>query len=199
MNLPHGSHFGLIAQDVEKVLPDLVNDTKFETAMAQPQAIEIASPLTQESKKTETNSEIIEFKSLNYTELIPVLIKAVQELNDELKSEIRNLKSEIDKLKSAKFPGNSLNMDLSSASLVQNVPNPFTNATTIKYTLPSKFNSAQVIITDKNGKQLKQLNISGSGKGSINIDAATFSSGTYQYTLIIDGKLMDTKQMILTK
>src|SRR6266498_5106657 len=54
MNLPQGSHFGLIAQDVEKVLPDLVNDTKFETAMAQPQAAETALPQIQESGKTET-------------------------------------------------------------------------------------------------------------------------------------------------
>ncbi len=51
MNLPQGSHFGLIAQDVEKILPDLVNDTKFETAMAQPQATEAALQQTQEAGK----------------------------------------------------------------------------------------------------------------------------------------------------
>src|SRR4030095_4777373 len=49
MNLPQGSHFGLIAQDVEKILPDLINDTKFETAMAQPPGA--ALPQTQESGK----------------------------------------------------------------------------------------------------------------------------------------------------
>jgi len=199
MNLPQGSHFGLIAQDVEKVLPDLVNETKFETAMAQPQAIETASPLTQESKKTETKSEIIEFKALNYTEFIPVLIKGMQELNDELKSEVRNLKSEINKLKSAIPSSNSLSTSLSSASLVQNIPNPFNHTTTINYTLPEKYCSAKIIITDKNGKTLKDVNVSGSGKGSLNINASTFSSGAYQYSLYIDGRLIDTKQMILAK
>jgi hypothetical protein len=95
MNLPQGSHFGLIAQDVEKLLPDLVNDTKFETAMAQPHATEAALQQTQEVAKTETKSEIIEFKALNYTELIPVLIKGMQELeqeNTQLKSELEELK-----------------------------------------------------------------------------------------------------------
>jgi len=216
MNLPQGSHFGLIAQDVEKILPDLVNDTKFETAMAQPQTTEAALQQAQESGKTETKSEIIEFKALNYTELIPVLIKGMQELskiseglltqNDELKSEVRNLlagqaslKSEIDKLKSAKFSGNFLSTNLSSSSLVQNFPNPFTNATTIKYTLPSKFTSAQIIITDKSGKQLKQLNISGYGNGTLHMDASTLSSGTYNYSLVVDGKIVSTKQMVVAK
>jgi flagellar hook assembly protein FlgD len=73
------------------------------------------------------------------------------------------------------------------------------STTTIYYTLPEKSSSAKIIITDKNGKTLKELNVSGNGKGSIDVDAATFSSGIYQYSLIVDGKLMDTKQMILTK
>jgi hypothetical protein len=210
MNLPQGSHFGLIAQDVEKVLPDLVNDTKFETAMAYPQAAEAALQQVHESGKTETQSEIIEFKALNYTELIPVLIKGMQELsriNDEKDTKINNLQKQIDELKAiiiSKNQNNTLpqtetSTKITSASLAQNVPNPFTNTTTIKYTLPSKFTSAQIIISDKNGKQLKQLNISGSGNGTLYIDASILSSGTYQYSLIIDGKMVDTKQMILTR
>ncbi len=146
---------------------------------------------------------------LRYDNFIVPLVKAVQELskmsegligeNDELKSEVRNLKSEIDKLKSAISSGNSLSTSLSSASLVQNVPNPFTNATTIKYTLPSKFTSAQLIITDKNGRQLKQLNISDKGNGTLHVDASTLSSGTYNYSLIVDGKVISSKQMVLVK
>src|SRR6266542_1758179 len=160
MNLPQGSHFGLIAQDVEKLLPDLVNDTKFETAMAQPQTTEAALPQIQESGKTETQSEIIEFKALNYTELIPVLIKGMQELstiNDEKatrinaqQKQINGLQKQIDELKAIVLRSNAqtgTNTKIANASLAQNVPNPFTNATTIKYTLPSKFTSAQIIIT----------------------------------------------------
>jgi hypothetical protein len=130
----------------------------------------------------------------------------MQELNDELKSEVRNLlagqaslKSEIDKLKSAKFQANSLGTNLSNTSLVQNVPNPFRNTTTIKYTLPSKFTSAQIIITDKNGKQLRQFNISDSGNGVLHVDASPLSSGIYYYSLVIDGKITSTKQMVVAK
>ncbi|MEM1973256.1 MAG: tail fiber domain-containing protein [Thermoplasmata archaeon] len=65
-NFPDGKRFGLIAQEVEKILPEIVN-------------------------YDENNDE----KSLNYVELIPWLIKAVQELkeeNEKLKKEIEALK-----------------------------------------------------------------------------------------------------------
>ena len=45
----------------------------------------------------------------------------------------------------------------------------------------------------------KQANISGHGKGSVSINASTLAAGTYNYSLWIEGKLIDTKQMILTK
>jgi hypothetical protein len=65
--------------------------------------------------------------------------------------------------------------------------------------LPQKFTSAQIIMIDKNGNAVKQLNISGTGKGSITIDATTLSSGVYSYSLIVDGKLIATKQMVFSK
>ena len=133
-------------------------------------------------------------------------------MNDEkdeainsLKSEIRNLKSEIDELKTT-FSANTSTTNyklqtanLTSASLEQNMPNPFRNATRINYILPQQFSSAKIIITDKSGKTLKESNISGGGKGSLNVDASTISAGSYQYSLYINGKLMDTKQMVLLK
>src|SRR5215831_15342539 len=67
-----------------------------------------------------------------------------------------------------------------ASSLQQNVPNPFTNTTSIGYSLNQKFTTAQIIITDKMGNKLKAINISGSGKGTINVDASTLSSGAYQ-------------------
>ena len=86
-----------------------------------------------------------------------------------------------------------------ASTLQQNVPNPFTHTTTIGYTLPQKFTSAQIVITDKNGVTIKSVNISGIGKGNINVDASILSSGAYQYSLMIDGKVIATKRMVLAK
>ena len=85
------------------------------------------------------------------------------------------------------------------ASLSQNIPNPFSNTTTINYSLPKTYSSAKIIITNRNGVALKQISLNAKGKGSIKIDAATLSSGAYQYTLYVDGKIIDTKRMVSSK
>ncbi len=170
MNLPQGSHFGLIAQDVEKILPDLVNDTKFETAMAQPQATEAALPQTQEAGKTETQSETIEFKALNYTELIPVLIKGMQELeqeNTQLKSELTELKQLVNQ-----YIKPAAAASLSKATLGQNYPNPFTKSTVISFSIPTESNSANIVVTQMgSGKIIKTLPVS-IGTSQVALDAA---------------------------
>lgn len=94
---------------------------------------------------------------------------------------------------------NKKTISLSSASLEQNIPNPFNNTTTISYTLPQQYSSAKIIITAQNGKVLKEVNVSGSGKGSVHIDASTLANGAYHYSLYVEGKLIDSKQMVLAK
>ena len=73
------------------------------------------------------------------------------------------------------------------------------NTTTIKYNLPQKFINAQIVIADINGKLLKQVNVTTGGKGTVNIDATALSAGTYNYSLIVDGRVITSKQMVLVK
>jgi len=131
------------------------------------------------------------------------LVKAVQELskeNNELKSRLEKLEATTNVKQSDQMSAQSAKIaTISSASLEQNKPNPFNRATTISYTLPQQFSTAKIIITDKSGNTLKSINVSGTGKGSLNVDATTLSSGTYQYSLYVDGRLINSKQMVLTK
>jgi hypothetical protein len=145
---------------------------------------------------------------LRYDNFVVPLVKAVQELskmNDEKDAKINalqnqndDLKKRIDRLEAMMNIGQS-SMKLSDASLAQNVPNPFTGTTTISYSLPATFTTAQIIITDKSGRQLKQLNISGTGNGAVNIDASVLTAGAYNYSLIVDGRIISSKQMIVGK
>ncbi|MEP7143566.1 MAG: tail fiber domain-containing protein [Ferruginibacter sp.] len=136
---------------------------------------------------------------LRYDNFIAPLVKAVQELaqqNTELKKELEALKSIV---LSGDHPSTKNTVILSAASFEQNVPNPFTNTTTINYNLPQQYSSAKIILTDKNGRTLKEVSISGMGKGSLKIDSSLISSGAYNYSLYVNEKLIDTKQMLLVK
>ncbi len=132
---------------------------------------------------------------LRYSDFVVPLVKAVQELsrqNEDLQKQVNELKAIINNnVKS--------NITLSDVSLEQNKPNPFNRTTTIAYTLPLKFSKAQIVITDEGGKILKQIAISGTGKGTVNIDAAALPTGAYNYALVIDERLISSKKMILGK
>jgi hypothetical protein len=152
---------------------------------------------------------------LRYAEFVVPLVKAVQELsdqNDQLKKnydvQIADLQKQIDALKALIVSGDHMQITSNNlpatagATLRQNIPNPFNHTTTIQYSLPKRFSVAKIIVTDKLGKVLKEVNLAGSpGKISVNnngnivLDASTLSSGTYQYSMVVDGKLIDTKQM----
>jgi len=139
---------------------------------------------------------------LRYAEFVVPLVKSVQELsqqNEEMKNKIEKLEAAIAQNNSGSVSAASANVTITDASIGQNTPNPFNRNTTISYTLPQKFSSAQININDQNGRVVKQINISGAGKGVVNIDASTLSSGTYSYALVVDGKRISSKQMILAK
>jgi len=204
MNLPQGSHFGLIAQDVEKILPHLVNDTKFETAMAQSHVTKAVLQQAQESGKTNPKPEVIEFKALNYTELIPIIIKGIQEqqqMIDNLQQQNEKQQEQIDRLEQiiTKLTSSSQSsVNGSAAYLEQNAPNPFNQNTLIKYFLPQNIDAA-INITDINGKIIKTIVVTGKGSGQLILDAQQLAAGTYQYSLIVNGKVIDTKKMVLTR
>lgn len=80
--------------------------------------------------------------------------------------------------------------------LNQNVPNPFNENTVITYSIPKTFSQAQMIFTSTNGQVVKIVDIKQQGKGSLNVFARDLSSGLYTYTLIVDGKTIDTKKMV---
>ena len=43
------------------------------------------------------------------------------------------------------------------------------------------------------------MNLGGRGKGSIEMNTATLAQGAYNYSLYVDGRLVDSKQMLLMK
>lgn len=200
MNLPVGKHYGLIAQDVEEILPGLVKKTEFNTAKAQPHAA------------ANDAGEIIDFKAVNYTELIPIMIKAMQEQQEQITAhlgKIEKLEVENQQMKQD-MQHCCLNHSTGSvkdkvqqpasekASLEQNAPNPFTEQTVIRYYIPAG-NAAVLKIMSLDGKEMHSTAISKTGYGELTFSGSTLAAGTYTYTLIVNGKAIESRIMILSE
>jgi len=159
---------------------------------------------------------------LRYAEFVVPLVKAVQELsieNDELKNTNESLQNEVNDLKNKmdmilqKMGVNESNQISSvqssnskttmlqndAARLEQNKPNPAGNNTIINYYLPQSSTNAQLIINDAAGRTVKNIVLTNKGAGQVSFNTSALIQGNYFYTLIVDGKKIDTKQMILTK
>ncbi len=196
LNLASGLHYGVISQDLQKVFPELVKQESNHP---------IINPLT--GKVGET----VEYLGVNYMELIPITIAALQELNiknDELNTANAELKSQINLMnecvqslcaKQDRSYLKSAATEENQVLLFQNQPNPFNQSTVIRYKLSGDFNGGKIIIRDLNGSLVKQLSITQPGKGQVIINANELSAGTYTYTLEIAGESVDTKLMVVSK
>jgi hypothetical protein len=87
----------------------------------------------------------------------------------------------------------------SKTSLLQNTPNPFTDATQIRMVVADRATNASIVIFSLEGKQVKNLPVSGRGDTAVSIAGSDLAAGMYLYTLIVDGQIVDTKRMVLNK
>ena len=89
--------------------------------------------------------------------------------------------------------------------LYQNYPNPFNPVTNIRYSIipnvKGKTSKISLIVYDITGKETAVLVNEEQRAGIYEFDfnGSEHSSGVYFYTLIIDGKVIDTKKMLLIK
>jgi hypothetical protein len=129
-------------------------------------------------------------------------LKEQQVIIESLQSEIQELKmnsNSDNKLKSATVsPRTSQLLTNSTNVLYQNAPNPFSQSTTIEYSITENVQKAMICIYDMNGKQLKCIPLHFNGYANITINGSELKTGMYLYSLIADGQVIDTKRMILT-
>ncbi|HWJ28929.1 MAG TPA: T9SS type A sorting domain-containing protein, partial [Flavisolibacter sp.] len=140
-----------------------------------------------------------------YIELIPVLIKGIQE-QDQKMQQIVNLQQQINDLKLQILELKQMIQKQSGAQpsdagtgylLKQNTPNPVGNNTNISYTIPAGSVRTELILTNSLGQTIQTIAITGSGL--LNIDTSTLTNGVYFYSLVADGKTMITKKLVVSK
>lgn len=141
--------------------------------------------------------------SINYVEMVPLLVQSINELSNKIKK-LESNTSLVDEKTILESRERSLfDMPMSHCTeneavvLYQNTPNPFSESSTIKIDIPSSTNTAALLIYDMSGKQLQSIDITERGNVSVSITSESLSSGMYLYTLIADGKITNTKKMII--
>lgn len=93
--------------------------------------------------------------------------------------------------------GSTMGSSALAPALGQNIPNPFTGSTRIPYSIPSGNHTAKMLITHMGTGQIILDEEIDSSKTSMEISAGTLSSGTYSYSLIVDGRIIDTRVMVV--
>lgn len=181
-NFPEESQMGLIAQDIEQVLPNLVTDV---TAHA------IIDSLGN------TIAPTIVSKAVNYKGLIPLLIQGIKEqqaMIEQLQADVdaccagQNFKQhEIEEREELRIDG---------FELFQNVPNPFKQETRIDYTITEP-GRAKLIIQNEAGQLIKvafEETVS-EGRYQYNWNTVGLPSGVYYYSLFMND-IMQLKKAI---
>ena len=134
--------------------------------------------------------------SINYAEMVPILVKSLRELSTEL----TELKKELC-VERKKINATGLNETLGDTDIVQmsqNSPNPFSESSVITLNIPKSAKSAAIYIYDLSGKQVSNIPVQERGETNITVYASNLSAGMFIYSLVVDGKVCVTRRMVVT-
>lgn len=202
LRLGDGLQYGFVAQEVEKVIPELVRPA------------------------INPDGEEDDFVVMNYDGIIPVLTEAIKEQqeiiedqiviiddqelrNDQQQVLIEKQQAVIDQLIGRlqevesrlgiqnETPSNQTPQGpFGEIKLNQNRPNPADGRTIIDYTIPSEIAQAQLVIFDVTGAEVNRFEVQ-AGFGSLEIQAGELAAGTYLYTIEVEGQSVARRKMVI--
>lgn len=160
-NIPNDRHYGLSAQELQSIYPNLVKEGQDG------------------------------YLGVNYIELVPILIRSIQELNEKIET--------MESRKTVPTSTSDIDMAKNNKSvLYQNTPNPFGSQTVIKFSLSEEARDAFIYVFSVQGDLKKQISLKPS-QNSVVINAYDLTPGIYLYSLVVGGQEVATKRMIISK
>ncbi len=176
---PDRERMGFIAQDMENVFPGLVRESQYDGLLG-----------------------------VSYHDIIALLLEGIKEMQSQMETmesmmysqelDIVSMKNRLSTSGGGAAAGSG-SLQLAMPVLYDNTPNPFDVDTEIQYFLPATYQSASIMIHDMQGGPISSYPLLQSGFGSLLIQGAQMKAGMYLYTLIVDGKIIDSKRMILVE
>jgi len=209
------TRYGIIAQEMKELFPHsmgkLIEEDGTEYLTFNPNNLFYTSlKATQEigelALAQETKIEKLEKENTNLKAELRVIKTALKNYN--IDKENTNLKAELRAIKTAlKNNGidiaqnnnnyNSLKQEV--PQLLQNIPNPFGETTTIPYFLSQNTQNAYIVVYDDTGKTIEKHSLpvtEGAANLELSLMKTNFIPGIYSYSLVVDGILIDSKKMI---
>ncbi len=190
-----------------------VGKRQFEEKVLNTQAVGFAAQDVQKVFPEAVGTDADGYLNLNIHPILIAQVNAIKQQQAEIETlkakaaKVDDLQKQIDELK-AMIQGNAKpiaainqqDVSFETASLAQNIPNPPAgNSTKINYNIPTGAAKAELIIVDNAGRKIKTISLNTFGKGILNVDTKGLASGTYTYTMYVDGKMVDSKKMVLGK
>jgi len=164
---------GFIADEVQKIFPELV--------------------------KTDSKG----ISAINYDGMIPVLVSAIQAQQKQIAELQRSLDLKTDASQSDLPMNDKMHSSLDdNTRLLFNAPNPFSDYTKISYFISKEDmrSSTVMLIYNSSGKLIFEKDLDTiEGQNTIDIDLSSQSSGMYVYSLLLEGKTVDSKTMVISK
>ncbi len=163
---------------------------------------------------------------VEYEKVVPILVEAIEELNDEVEAKdsiINDMNARLTTLENclssilpflcqlnqsavqANTPASQeairaqLSVKLTNKETIvldQNVPNPFAEQTVINFSIPETVQKAQIHFYNSEGRIIQSVDVVERGLGSITVFGSDLSTGIYTYTLVADGISVATKKMM---
>ncbi len=211
MNLPEGNQIGLLAQDLERVFPELIGEVETDRKLFE------RHDGAEHQPHSPADRDEFKFKAVNYVGLIPVLIAGIQEQQAEmdvqraemdakdskiaeLETRLSRMEKLVESLVAERAAINTENTKVESIAanqLLGNRPNPFVGTTTVDFDIAPAIRQAELVILSPTGQVIRRVSIEGRGKGSIEVSMPNSMPGVYTYTIVADGLSLPAQMMTL--
>jgi hypothetical protein len=196
-NTPKGKQAGVIAQQLKEVLPEAVSGS--EKGLYKVSYNQIIPLLIETNKAQQKQIEKLKKKTESVKSLCNKVEKLQQQIQQMHKREgAKRFKRSGDQTLNQKTV--TIGDDnQAKAMLLQNRPNPYNDKTTIPYYLPKDFKQATMLITNINGQLVRRVTLEQSGKGELTLRTEGLNAGQYIYSLILDGRKIQSRKMVVNQ
>ena len=79
-----------------------------------------------------------------------------------------------------------------------NFPNPFSESTTITYSIPTDAPNSNLLVYDVTGKLVRSYQLSGDNN-ALTVNASEFNNGIYYYALQVNERVYSKHKMVVIK